>query len=387
MSAALKAIIVGNGHLGIIAAIGLAKLGVNVSIIDHSIRKQSFKSAQRLLALSKNSLDIINGFLNINLTDFGQAINFIRVLENGTNKYLDFDPQEINLDNFGCMIEEHVLNEVLLNHLENIPHIELISDFEITDIIDNGLDASIIGKDYSINADLILACDGKNSPIRQLLGIESHSKNYNQSALVCDISHELNHMGIALENFTPQGPFAILPKKGGFDSSIVWTLPNDLADSVLSLNAHDQLKLIKLRFGDHLGNINLKSDIQAYPLVLNYNTVYSSGRFYLLGDSLHSIHPLAGQGLNLSIRDYQFIAESVHQSIVLGLDIGNNAIISNYKKNRLLDNQIMIESTHLLNLIFSNNNNCLKKIRSYGLKIVNNMPLLKSYFMRYASGL
>jgi 2-octaprenyl-6-methoxyphenol hydroxylase len=381
-------LIIGGGYLGLLSGIALAKLGLKTVVLE----KGSFDamaqshSPCRLFAISQGSCKIIKQHLGLNLLSFGQKINHIRVMEFNTDAHLDFDPKDLHLSSFGIMIEESKLHAMLLLEARKQEDLTLIDGCKIHDVVNTEDFAEITTEKGIYKADLALVCDGKNSLVRSLLGIETRTKSYNQIGIVCDITHKLSHHGIAIEKFIPQGPFAILPKEGGHESSIVWTLETKLAHTLLALDEDSQFALLKERFGDHLGKIKIKSKLKGYPLELKYTTQYSNGRFYLVGDALHAIHPIAGQGLNLSVRDFDVLVKAVSESMSQGLNIGANYNILKYFKSRHFDNQVMMECTTVLNTLFANNIHAIKSARSIGLDLVNSIPALKKIFMLYASG-
>jgi 2-octaprenyl-6-methoxyphenol hydroxylase len=381
-------VIIGGGYLGLLSGITLAKAGLRTVILERGCFSDMEVSSSpcRLFAISEGSRKIIHTYSGLDVSTLGQNINHIHVMEFGSNAYLDFNPSDLDLPSFGVMVEESILHRQLLSIARSTTNLELIEKSKVLDVVTDDEIVQVITDNNTYKANVALVCDGKNSKVRGLLGIETVSKNYNQLGIICDIEHEYNHKGVAIENFTPQGPFAILPKIGGYESSLVWTLHINLADTMLSLSTDEQLSLICERFGGYLGKLKLKCPLRGYPLELKYATTYHKGRFYLLGDALHSIHPLAGQGLNLSVRDFEYVTKQIIESINLGLDIGMNIKLSYYLKSRSLDNQVMIESTNLLNALFSNNAYILKQFRATGLNIVNQLPALKRLFMLYASG-
>lgn len=390
MTRKCDAIIVGAGYLGMISAIGLASRGFEVLLLERRPYKPTSASTTepcRLFAISEGSLQVISSLCEIDITNLGQHINGIVVQEFSNGAFLDFNPKQLNMHNFGIMIEESALMDALHERASHVSGIKSIQISEVRDI-ENTDDYAVVHTDVgSWKGDIVLACDGKFSEVRDLLGIDTTFKSYDQHGVIADITHEKSHHGVAIENFTPQGPFAILPKKGGHESSIVWTLRSDLADGVKKLDKAQVVNLIRERMFDVFGKIELKSDVRSYPLDLKYATKYNVGRFYLLGDALHAIHPLAGQGLNLSIRDADFLINNIIKAKELGLDIGANGLLMEYFKNRSFDNQVMIESTNLLNGLFSNNNSFLRAFRSLGLDAVQEMPWLKKLFILYACGL
>ncbi len=381
-------IVIGGSYLGLLSGIALAKQGLRTVILERGSFEDMSRASSpcRLFAISEGSRRIINTHASLDIASLGQNITHIRVMEFGSTSYLDFNPNDLKMHHFGAMVEESVLHKQLLNLAQTTDGLELIEQCKILDVIPQIDTAQVITERGTYRANIALVCDGKNSASKGLLGIETEIKNYGQLAIICDIAHELSHDGIAIENFTPQGPFAILPKIGGHESSLVWTLQTDLAHTVLSLSPREQVSLIYERLGSYLGNLTLKSVLKGYPLELKYATSYSKGRFYLLGDALHAIHPLAGQGLNLSVRDFDYVVTQIIESADLGLDVGANAKLSSYLKARCVDNQVMIESTNLLNALFSNNIALLKCFRSIGLDVVEQIPALKKLFMLYASG-
>ncbi len=381
-------IVVGGSYLGLLSGITLAALGLKVVVLEkHDFDPLSRPSRpSRLFAISNGSCKIIKQQIGLDMVPLGQNINHIKVMEFGTDASLDFNPRDLSLDNFGVMVEESEFYEKLIDIARRTKGLTLIEKCVISDARSTEDMAEISTKGPTYEASIVLVCDGKNSLLRDLLGIEGITKNYRQSGIICDIWHEADHQGVAVEKFTLQGPFAILPKKGGHESSIVWTLNEELADSVQNLKANEQIELIRERFGMDLGSIKLMSQLKRFPLELRYATTYAEGRFYLLGDALHALHPLAGQGLNLSLRDFEFVVNSIAEAKSLGLDVGANALMADYFKSRYLDNQIMIESTDFINALFSNSFSLLKCSRSLGLDLVDQMPALKSIFMRYAAG-
>lgn len=390
MNKKYDAIIVGAGYLGLISAIALGSRDMNVIVLERK-SKASKPSANnepcRLFAISEGSLRVINSLCGLDISSLGQSINGIRVQEFSNGSFLEFDPHQLHMKNFGIMIEEDTMMSALQKKATEYKSISYLYDVTINDVSSNDDDAEIHTNFGTISAPITLVCDGKFSEVRDLLGIETMLKRYHQHGVICDVGHSKNHHGIAIENFTAQGPFAILPKLGGHESSIVWTLESELATGLKKLSKDQITHLIEERMSGVLGDIELKSEVRSYPLDLKYANSYSSGRFYLLGDALHAIHPLAGQGLNLSIRDADFIINSIIKSASLGLDIGMNGLLTEYFKNRNTDNQMMIESTDLLNKLFSNNNVFLRLFRSVGLDAVEQMPGLKRLFILYACGL
>ncbi len=379
-------IIIGAGYVGLTFALMLKNIGLNVIVLEKrklNIEKKSGEPS-RLLAIAKASCDIYNKHNAIkDFSKLGQEIKSIKVMDAMSNDYLEFNPKDIDLNNFGYMVEEHVLHKELL---ENSKDIEILDNLNIKEIKQDQHFGYVNTSTEQFKAKMVIVADGKNSEIRNKLEIETSRHDYKQYALVCDIKHEINHQGCAIERFLPTGPFGILPKQDGFTSSIVWSIEKEIWPSIKQLDKTTLLESIQDRFGEDLGKIDYASEVATFPLELVHAKKYYNGRFVLLGDSAHAIHPLAGQGLNLSIRDCDKLAELIKNQHELGLDICSSLMLDEYEKSRTFDNNMMIESTHGLNSLFSNNFVPVKFLRRKGLSIVNKITPLKKLFMKYASG-
>jgi 2-octaprenyl-6-methoxyphenol hydroxylase len=236
-----------------------------------------------------------------------------------------------------------------------------------------------------ISARLLVGADGARSSIREQAGIASHGWNYDQSAIVCTVAHERDHHGRAEEHFLPAGPFAILPLTGK-RSSIVWTERTQDAERIVALpdaEFHDELEK---RFGLQLGDIRVIGARRAFPLGLFTARAFIGERLALVGDAAHVIHPIAGQGLNMGLRDVAALAEAVADAARLGLDIGGPDVLERYQRWRRFDTMTMGVATDGLNRLFSNSSDALRLIRDIGLGLVERMPPLKRLFIREAAG-
>ncbi len=237
-----------------------------------------------------------------------------------------------------------------------------------------------------LTARLLVAADGARSKLRALAGIATVSWTYGQSGIVATIEHEREHGGRAEEHFLPGGPFAILPLTGK-RSSIVWTEPIEEAERLIGLPAssfHDELER---RFGLKLGEIEVVSKPAAHKLEFSVARRFIADRFALLGDAAHVIHPIAGQGLNLGLRDAAALAECVADAARLGLDPGAPEALTRYERWRRFDTLSMGIATDGLNRLFSNRSDLLRFARDVGLGIVDRVPVLKDFFVGEAAGL
>ncbi len=247
-----------------------------------------------------------------------------------------------------------------------------------------GIDVSLADGDV-MSARLLVGADGARSRIRDQAGIATHGWNYNQSAIVTTVGHERDHKGRAEEHFLPAGPFAILPLTGK-RVSIVWTEAAREAERVIALPDDEFLVELEKRFGLHLGDLEVIGPRRAFPLGLFTAREFIGDRLALIGDAAHIIHPIAGQGLNMGLRDVAALAEAVADAARLGLDVGATDVLERYQRWRRFDTMAMGVATDGLNRLFSNSSDVLRLARDVGLGVVERVPALKRMFIREAAG-
>ncbi len=240
-------------------------------------------------------------------------------------------------------------------------------------------------------ARLLVAADGAHSVIRERAGIASHGWSYGQSAIVTTVAHERDHHGRAEEHFLPAGPFAILPLTDdaaiGHRSSIVWTEAAQEAARIVALSDPEFHAELERRFGLHLGEIAAVGPRRVHPLGLSVARAFIADRLALVGDAAHVIHPIAGQGLNMGLKDVAALAEVIVDAVRLGLDPGSLAVLDRYQRWRRFDTVAMGIVTDGLNRLFSNRSDVLRLARDIGLGLVDRLPVLKHFFIREAAGL
>jgi 2-octaprenyl-6-methoxyphenol hydroxylase len=237
----------------------------------------------------------------------------------------------------------------------------------------------------TISARLLVGADGARSKIREQAGIATHGWHYDQSAIVTTVAHEREHNGRAEEHFLPAGPFAILPLTGK-RSSIVWTENAREAERIVALPDDEFHVELEKRFGLQLGDLKATGARRAFPLGLFTAREFIGERLALVGDAAHIIHPIAGQGLNMGLRDVAALAEAIADAARLGLDIGAADVLERYQRWRRFDTMTMGVATDGLNRLFSNSNDVLRLARDVGLGLVERMPALKRVFIREAAG-
>jgi 2-octaprenyl-6-methoxyphenol hydroxylase len=237
-----------------------------------------------------------------------------------------------------------------------------------------------------IEASLLVAADGARSKLRERAGIATHGWDYDQSGIVVTVGHERDHQGRAEEHFLPAGPFAILPLTGR-RSSLVWTEKRSEAARITALGEEEFHGELEQRFGLHLGEVKALDKPRAFPLSYFVARSFIAERMALVGDAAHVIHPIAGQGLNLGLKDVAALAEVVVDAARLGIDLGQTDVLERYQRWRRFDTMAMGVATNSLNFLFSNKSTLLRAVRDIGLGLVDRAPPLKSMFIRQAAGL
>ena len=304
--------------------------------------------------------------------------------------FLTFDGEVEPGEPFAHMVESGVLTAALLAASRDAG-----VDVRPEGVRGFGVDEASVAAELSggdrIEAALLVAADGARSRLREEAGIAWVGWSYPQSGLVATIGHERDHEGRAVEHFLPSGPFALLPLAPGgalgHRTSIVWTERAEEAPRLLALPPDELLAEIERRFGLELGAIALETPVRAYPLAFGIARRFVAPRLALLGDAAHVIHPIAGQGLNLGLKDAAALAEAVVDAVRLGLDPGGDDVLAEYERARRFDTVAMGAVTDGLNRLFSNDVLPVRLARDLGLGIVDRIPALKRFFIREAAGL
>jgi 2-octaprenyl-6-methoxyphenol hydroxylase len=300
--------------------------------------------------------------------------------------FLTFDGDAEPGQPFAHMVENGPLHAALLARARETG-VVLRPDAILEDTSAGGTDVGVrLASGAGLRARLLVAADGARSGIRARAGIPTRGWDYGQSAIVATVAHERDHGGRAEEHFLPAGPFAILPLKR-CRSSIVWTERDAEAARILALPEEDFLAELERRFGLHLGAIKVVGPRRAYPIGLWIARDFIGPRLALIGDAAHVIHPIAGQGLNMGLKDVAALAETIVDAARLGLDPGSAATLGRYQRWRRFDTMAMGVATDGLNRLFSNRSDVLRFMRDLGLGVVDRLPALKQIFIREAAGL
>ena len=383
-------VIAGGGLVGLTLGVALAGAGIEAVVVDGAppaaMKDAAFDGRVSSIALgSRRVLDGIG--LWPALAEGAQPILEIRVSDGDLPLFLHYDHRDVGAGPLGYIVENRAIRAALFERAAALAPLRHLAPASVAALepTAGGIEARLVDG-RSVRARLAVACDGANSGLRAAAGIETVRWSYEQTGIVCTVEHERPHRGIAHERFLPAGPFAILPMTGD-RSSLVWTERASLAPALMEAPSAVFARELGARFGDFLGALAPVGPRWSYPLRLTHAKRYVARRLALAGDAAHAIHPLAGQGFNLGIRDAAVLAELVVDRARLGLDIGEGDVLTHYQRRRRFDSVVLIGVTDGLNRLFSNDNQGLRLVRDVGLAAVNEMPPVKRFFMRHAMGL
>lgn len=389
----VDAAIVGAGLVGGTLAVALARHGIRTAVIDRldpaATLKTTFDGRASAIAASSQTLLAAIG-LWPHLAPLSEPIREIRVSDGASPLFLHYDHAQLGSTPLGFMAENRHYRQAIAAAMGNLREHLTAAISTVTGMSDGPDHITLILADgRQVRAQLAVAAEGRDSKLRELAGIGLTGWSYPQTAIVATIGHARPHDGIAHERFLPAGPFAILPlpdDAGIHRSSLVWTERADAAASYLALDDARFLAEIAERVGGFLGNLSLIGPRFSHPLGLQFAARYGKGRLVLAGDAAHGIHPIAGQGLNLGLRDVAALTEIVVDARGLGLDLAHPEGLARYERWRRADNLMMAGVTDVLNRLFSNDIAPVRLARDLGLAAVNRIGPLKKFFMRHAMG-
>lgn len=386
-------LIVGGGLVGASLACALRGSGLRIALIEaktlSTANQPSFDD--RTVALSYGSRQILERIgLWPQLAERVEAIKTIHISDRGQFGVTRLRHDEEGVAALGYVAENRVLGEVLYGELQHSDDIELFCPAEVSALqtVDDRVEVQVQQGEQVVNLSgrLLVAADGVSSRVRQLLQIADSRQEYAQCAIITNIRPGIAHNNIAYERFTSTGPLAFLPmtrSAGKQRCSVVWTVPVAKAEALMQLADADFLAALQQQFGYRLGRLQQLGQRQVYPLALVEATQLVRGRIVVVGNAAHTIHPVAGQGFNLALRDIALLAELLHAAS----DAGDAALLETYARARQQDTQRVYRFTDTLVKVFSNDFAPLAHVRAAGLFAVDVLPPLKHALARQSMGL
>lgn len=387
--------IVGGGLNGPALACALADGGFRVCVVDAAPKaargRSGFDGRGYALALASERLLSAIGVWE-KVQGHAQPILEVKITDGAVDTgpgpwVLHFHHAEIEEGPMGFVVEDRYLSRALTKAMADHPRISHMPDTTVVAQDIGPAHAEVaLREGERITSRLLIGADGRQSGVAQRAGIKRQGWRYGQTALVCALEVEHPHDGIAYQYFLPSGPLAILPLPDN-RVSIVWSETDDMAAAINAMGDAEYLEMLRPRFGDFLGQIELAGKRFSYPLSLSLTESFIAPRIALVGDAAHGVHPIAGQGLNLGLRDIGALAEVLIEAKRRGEDIGAADVLARYQQWRRWDTSVMSIATDGFNRLFSNDNKGLRTLRDVGLGVVNAMPGVRRRFIREAAGL
>lgn len=387
----LDILVGGGGYVGLSVAVSIKKAAphLDVMVVD-AAPEDAWKKDARASAIAAAASRMLSALgLWDRMLSEAQPINRMVITDSRTSDpvrpvFLTFDGEAGPGEPFAHMVPNPALIGPLLDAAKSLGVTLRFGTTVETFTTDTRCATATLSTGETVEARLLVACDGAKSKLRDIAGIKTVHWDYSQSGIVTTVEHERPHEGVAEEHFLPAGPFAVLPLPGN-RSSLVWT--ERTADAERLVAADDLVfeEELERRFGHKLGAIRPVGPRRAFPLGLTLARAFVAPRFALAGDAAHGIHPISGQGLNLGFKDVAALAETVVDADRLGLDIGAMNVLERYETWRRFDTFRMGVTTDVLNRLFSNDVAPIRMVRDFGLGLVDRMPALKSFFIRQAS--
>ncbi len=382
-------IINGGGMVGATLACLLASSGRKVAVIEAREAPKFIDDSEydlRVSAISRASQNALTkaGAWDDILAMRASPYEVMDVWDEAGDGNVRFEAAELGEPELGHIIENIVIQRALTDALNGNSNADLICPAKISDfnVSDNNVLVTLENGN-TLSAQLLVGADGANSQVRTLSGIDIDRDDYGQSGLVAVVKTEKPHEATAWQRFQSTGPLAFLPLSDG-SSSIVWTLPADRADYYLSLSKTDFKAALAEALDYKLGKISKVGKRAAFPLRGSQAKPYVKERIALVGDAAHTIHPLAGQGVNLGIKDAVELASLVAQS---NGDLGGMTLLRRYERARRGDNVITMRAMEGFRLLFGHSATSVISARNFGMKMFNQIPLVKNEVIRKAMGL
>jgi 2-octaprenyl-6-methoxyphenol hydroxylase len=386
-------VIVGAGLAGGCLALALAATNLRIAVVEANTREQRYTSpaGDRALALAGGTITLLDTLgIWAAIKPLATPIEHIHVSDQGHFGKTRLSAAREGVLALGYVMTARIIEDHVASLLAQSNHITQFCPARIVGLSSSAGEANVslkhAGEAKLISARLVVGADGGQSTIRKLLEIGQDITDYGQTALVTTVKTSKFHANTAYERFTTVGPLALLPTTGG-QSSVVWTRTTEQAEALMAGSEADFIAQLQACFGYRLGELTLTAPRRAFPLSLIRAKQMQAGRVVIIGNAVHQLHPVAGQGFNLGLRDVIVLAEQLIQQHQAGLDIGGSRFLQAYVQKRLKDHNRVIGFTDSLVKLFSNQSSLLAAARSTGLTLLDHLPSAKSYLARQAMGL
>ncbi|ORU90378.1 MAG: 2-polyprenyl-6-methoxyphenol hydroxylase [Cycloclasticus sp. symbiont of Poecilosclerida sp. M] len=384
--------IVGGGMVGATVACLLAEKGISVALIDAADPTKQWKESSYDLRVSALTLASIKTFQSLGVWSDMQALGAqpfhkMFVWDHFGSGELDIDSADAGEMQMGFVVENRVTVLALWDKLKALESCDLYKEslLESFNVEGEVVDIQFTNK-TQIKAELLVAADGSNSKIRQLSGVDDYGWDYQQKALVATVKPELLDQNTAWQRFLPEGPLALLPLRDGL-ISIVWTANTKTTEARLKLPDEAFCNALAEASEQQLGSFELIGGRGAFPLKMQFSTSYSQERVVLIGDAIHTIHPLAGQGANLGLKDALNLAEVLLHAYGKGRDISSQQVLRRYERQRKADNLMMMGVMDGIKRLFGADELAVQLARSSGMGFINRSTIVKNQICKYAMGL
>lgn len=388
---AYQVVIVGGGLVGATVACLLAEKDISVALIDAADPTETWPEDSFDLRVSALTLASVNLLKSLNIWDdivqLGeQRLEKMCVWDHFGSGELVIDSADAGEPKMGSVVENRITVLALWRKIQALPSGDVFkfTQLERFEVNDKAVDIQL-STGLKMTAQLLVGADGSNSKIRQLSEIKQYGWNYQQSALVATVKPEKSHQNTAWQRFLPEGPLALLPLREGL-ISIVWTSATGTTDAYLELSDVEFCKALAEASEYQLGHFELLGERAAFPLKLQFSSEYCQDRLVLIGDAIHTIHPLAGQGANLGLKDAQVLVDEILKAKKARRDIASQQVLRRYERQRKGDNLLMMSIMDGFKRLFGADDTLTQFTRSTGMRLINQSTLLKNQICKYAMG-
>ena len=388
-------VIVGAGIVGATAALALAKqTKLMIAVLDTNKISSDWHPEHhdhRVSAISFSSKKIFQhlGVWNAILKKRISPYTEMKVWDEQEKSEIQFNCRELNESALGFIIEDSVMRSSLLEEINKCPNVDLLFPHKLVSAVEMPDEKNlqlITESGMSLRTKLLIAADGANSIVRELFDIKLTTWDYEHTALVTSLTTELPHQQVARQKFLATGPLAFLPLKEGRRCSIVWSTSASHATELMAMDDAEFIRALQSAFGNELGDIYSIESRFHFPLRMRHVKNYVQSRVALIGDAAHTIHPLAGQGVNMGLLDAAALVEVLVDAIKLNRDFSSVLTLRRYERWRKSGNLALLTGVEIIKKLFATNNTSFQRIRQFGINLTNRTLIFKNFFANYALG-